>query len=541
MNRNSVQTIGAFALTWLIVAALVLSMFPTAPRAFALEDPCALDPNNLFYNGTMAPPEHSTPYGTVADGWTHFIYAGLPPQFDAVDNEGIDNGYSQQIFAINTFDAGIQQTVPNLQIGVNYWFRLGYSLAAKSYGGDNVRVNTIGRKVGVDPFGGTDPHSSNVLWGPDLFDGNAALNRPEMTFVFTARATSATIFLRAMATDGSGGENRVWFDALCMEARPDLPPTTPPSPGSNKTFFPLVLSNSSACAPTNLATISVGTHPKGVAADPTTNRVFVSLYDDSSVAVVDAATNQKIASWGTSSTGHSNGIGVANGRVFVALRDAASVAILNATTGAFVAHRAAGALPYGVGGASNRVWIANFSADSVTLLDAATTNAVTTTNAGSHSNPALVVASGDRAFVSLWGSGVAEVANDGALLHNFTSPGAGAFGVAFNATTNRLYVSNRDTKQVLMLDPSTGSVLKSVTLTQSPYALAVNPNTNHLFVVLAESNQVDVRDGATLERVALLSVGTQGDDGGDGIAVMSDRVYVANNAAGTVSVIVDCQ
>jgi YVTN family beta-propeller protein len=227
--------------------------------------------------------------------------------------------------------------------------------------------------------------------------------------------------------------------------------------------------------------------------------------------------------------------------VFVALRDAASVAILNATTGAFVAHRAAGALPYGVGGASNRVWIANFSADSVTLLDAATTNAVTTTNAGSHSNPALVVASGDRAFVSLWGSGVAEVANDGALLHNFTSPGAGAFGVAFNATTNRLYVSNRDTKQVLMLDPSTGSVLKSVTLTQSPYALAVNPNTNHLFVVLAESNQVDVRDGATLERVALLSVGTQGDDGGDGIAVMSDRVYVANNAAGTVSVIVDCQ
>ena len=123
--------------------------------------------------------------------------------------------------------------------GVNYWFRLGYSLAAKSYDGPNVRVDTIGRKVGVDAFGGANPKSANVLWGPDLFDGNVAVNRPEMTMVFTARATTATIFLRAMALDGSGGENRVWFDALCMEARPDLPATTPP-PQPSTIFLPFL-------------------------------------------------------------------------------------------------------------------------------------------------------------------------------------------------------------------------------------------------------------------------------------------------------------
>ncbi len=234
-------------LAHMVLLALVLAGL-AVPLAWAhspevlLRDPCALDPANLVYNGSMAP-EHGTPYGSVADGWDPFIISQPPPQFRWVGNEQIDPNGSQQIVSTSTFDAGIQQTVRNLQPGVYYWFRLGYSLAAKSYSGPNVRVSSIGRKVGVDPFGGTDPQSSNVIWGPDLFDGNAALNRPEMTMTFAARSDKATLFLRAMARDGSSGENRVWMDAVCMEAKRDMatatpaappptpvPPTAPPSP-----------------------------------------------------------------------------------------------------------------------------------------------------------------------------------------------------------------------------------------------------------------------------------------------------------------------
>jgi len=84
-----------------------------------------------------------------------------------------------------------------------------------------------------------DPKSRNVLWGPDLFDGKVALNRPEIQMIFAARSDCATIFLRAMATDGSGGENRVWFDATCMEPRLEIPPypiaapMPPPTIGAN--------------------------------------------------------------------------------------------------------------------------------------------------------------------------------------------------------------------------------------------------------------------------------------------------------------------
>src|SRR5574340_1169392 len=63
---------------------------------FRLKDPCALDPNNLVYNGSMAP-GHDTPYGSVSDGWDPFIYSGSPPQFRWVGNEQIDPNGSQQI------------------------------------------------------------------------------------------------------------------------------------------------------------------------------------------------------------------------------------------------------------------------------------------------------------------------------------------------------------------------------------------------------------------------------------------------------------
>ncbi len=213
----------------LVIASLVtpLALWSHTP-AYALRDPCALDPNNLVYNGSMGP-AHDTQYGSLADGWDPFIFGGNPPQFRWVDNEQIDPNGSQQIFTGSAFDAGIQQTVKNLQPGVYYWVRWGYSLAAKSYSGPNVRVDSIGRKIGVDPTGGTDSHSPNVIWGPDFFNGVAALNIPELKLTFAARSDRATIFVRAIARDGSAGENRVWIDAICMEANRDMATATPPA------------------------------------------------------------------------------------------------------------------------------------------------------------------------------------------------------------------------------------------------------------------------------------------------------------------------
>ncbi len=536
MKRNVPKLMGAALVVCVLVFELALPAFPSAPRAYALGNPCALDPANLITNGSMAA---ASPDNGVAANWNTFVLAGAPI-FEHVNNEQIDPNGSQYIWEDTyAFDAGIYQTVTGLTPGTYYHFWLGYALAAYDPGiGQNLRNNLIGRQVGVDLTGGTNPSAPSVAWGSVYWNGIAALNIPALSMTFAATTSNATFFLRVVNTNVNNGRSKVWFDSVCMEPLNPQPTPTPPPSGPSTTFLPLVLASPAQCVPLSpLATMAVGTHPKGVAADPVTNRVFVSLFDDSTVAVVDAAANQKLAAWSTNSTGHSNGIAVAGGRVFVALRDAASVAALDAATGAFVASPAVGSQPYGVGAANGKVWVANFASNSVTLLDAATTSVITTTNSGG--SPSLVAPTGSSAYVSYFGGGVAQVGNDGTLLNNFSTTGAGSFGIAFNAAANQVYVSNRNNAQIAALDASTGAIVKSVTLTQVPYALAFNPNTNHLFVVLGDVNQLDVRDGATLNSLAVLPIGAQGAQGGDGIAVMNGRVYVANNAAGTMSVIRD--
>jgi hypothetical protein len=191
---------------------------------------CPDDPKNLALNGGFFPDLHDTQYGSVVSPWQPFIFSGPPPQFRWVNNEGIFKNQSEQLLSTDIFDAGIMQTVQGLQPGSYYWFRMGWAPAAKSTKGPNEPSDFVGVKVGVDPFGGTDPTSSNVIWGAGLFGDTKGLNRPQLTMVFPARASSSTIFLRGMARDNSAGENRVWFNAVCMEARPELGIATPLAP-----------------------------------------------------------------------------------------------------------------------------------------------------------------------------------------------------------------------------------------------------------------------------------------------------------------------
>ncbi len=313
-------------------------------------------------------------------------------------------------------------------------------------------------------------------------------------------------------------------------------PTRTPTATASPTATPTTPGQ--MCLPPVVSTaIPVGSSPKGIAADAATNRIFVSLFDDSSVAVVNTTTNLKTAVWSTGSRAHANAVAMTNNRLFVSLRDGTSVAVLDATTGALAGTTAVGALPYGIGGAGNRVWVANFASSSVSVLDATTRNVVVTTKVGD--SPLFVIPDGTRAFVSYFGGGVAVLGADGAVQSRFGSLGASTFGIAHSAATNRLYVANREQHVLWAINLANGQIVKGTSLPQTPYALAMNPVTNRLFVVFADTNQVDVRDGATLERVAILSVGSQGDQGGDGIAVANGRVYVSNNAQGTVTVIAD--
>lgn len=252
------RTISIFVFVGLLSALLVPTLLP-ARVARAFPENCGLHPSNLFRNGSMAP-GHDTPYGTVALEWMPFVITGSP-RFEWVDNEKWDANGAQYFWSDSVpFDAGIYQTVWGLQPNVFYRFRIGYSHARLDPGNAKNEVHpSMGRQVGVDPFGGTDPKSPNVIWGPALFNTDRGMNPPELTLAFAARADKATMFFRGIFT-GASGRAKVWFDVACMEAATDLPtataapPTATPSPSSTLTRTPTRAVTKIAQGPTATST-----------------------------------------------------------------------------------------------------------------------------------------------------------------------------------------------------------------------------------------------------------------------------------------------
>jgi hypothetical protein len=103
----------------------------------------------------------------------------------------------------------------------------------------------IGRRIGVDPFGGTDSTSANIVWSPDNWRNDCKICNIEEVFV-TAQADTITVFLRIddtwklrAAEKGlpvPPSDDQFWIDDIGLkqvsgDAVPtDPPPTDTPAP-----------------------------------------------------------------------------------------------------------------------------------------------------------------------------------------------------------------------------------------------------------------------------------------------------------------------
>ena len=106
--------------------------------------------------------------------------------------------------------------------------------------------------------------------------------------------------------------------------------------------------------------------------------------------------------------------------------------------------------------------------------------------------------------------------------------------VAVNPNTNMVYVTNADSNTVSVIDGKTNSVVKNIEVGKQPSSIAINPNTNMVYVANSNSNTVSVIDGKTN------SVKTDIVDNGSEFVALNpntNMVYVANSNSNTVSVI----
>lgn len=132
------------------------------------------------------------------------------------------------------FVAGIYQQIPVEPGGIyeaNAQLIL-YDSMDKQDGG-------VGRTIGLDPTGGTDPNSGAIVWGPEVwaFDHKHQMVFPELQVKANAQGNTMTVFVR-ISNQGRGGFTQIWFDEIGMikvgqgeaPAPTPVPPTATPIP-----------------------------------------------------------------------------------------------------------------------------------------------------------------------------------------------------------------------------------------------------------------------------------------------------------------------
>lgn len=213
-----------FVARWgLSLAALVVAMVFFAGTAHA-QDPC--DAGNLIWNCrfdsfTGAPPRQ------VPAGWSPFIVAGDLTYMQ--DSDTFFGAPSLRMWSNGgTFTAGILTQVSNVQPGATYE-------ASWGWGGPN-EPDTFGRRLGIDPTGGADPLSGNVVWGPLHYGPGRILNRPgpysqdnpNLNVSVVARASTVTVFVW-VEHPRSTGDNLIFVDQVGLRQDASQPVAVPPT------------------------------------------------------------------------------------------------------------------------------------------------------------------------------------------------------------------------------------------------------------------------------------------------------------------------
>lgn len=261
-------------------------------------------------------------------------------------------------------------------------------------------------------------------------------------------------------------------------------------------------------ADTVTATIPVGDSPGALAVDPLSHRVYCANYLGASVSVIDGASSSVVAT-----------VPAGFGLVYPA-----AVAVDHLATPA-------------------RAFVGNFWNGNLIAIDSSTYASSTVLVGAAHGGGprALVVdasSSPHRLFIASYGRGVVEVRNAEtlALLSTLVvqaNPRAMAYYPGAK-NTSRLYVVNRGSSSVSVIDARNYTVVGHVPVAAGARSVAIDPGNGFAYVTSDASNLVTViqPDASVL---ATVSVGTAP----QAVAVdgTRDRVFVANSGSGDITVI----
>ncbi|MAS34209.1 MAG: hypothetical protein CL610_09385 [Anaerolineaceae bacterium] len=206
----------------LLLCALLLVVFPANAQS-----------ENLLQNPGFEAPFQTLdgdPPRQVAEGWTPWhvpaapdapSYANRQPEYEpaAPDTSRILEGENAQLLRsfFATHEGGVYQQVSGVSAGTTLTFRVSAYVWSNTF--DNVDASEedgdVFVQVGIDPTGGTDPQSSDIVWSEAGIEQYDAYNE----YAVEAEATGDTVTVFVRTTIGVPVKNsHIYLDAASLAA-----------------------------------------------------------------------------------------------------------------------------------------------------------------------------------------------------------------------------------------------------------------------------------------------------------------------------------
>jgi YVTN family beta-propeller protein len=291
-------------------------------------------------------------------------------------------------------------------------------------------------------------------------------------------------------------------------------------------------------------TILLGKRPRGIAADPLNQRIFVALsgspmagpgVDEKSlpppdksadgIGIVDTRTRRVEQVLRGVSDPEQVTLSPDGRRLYVASEDAGKAVVIDVASGKLLAQISVGAEPEGVAVNPQRA-VAYFTSEvgnSVAVVDTIKFQLLRTVPVGQRPRDVEFSPDGMRAYVTGEVDASLSVLDgqSDTVIKILRVPGDGARpkGIAVSQDGRRIYISTGRGGQIVAFDTTTWSVLGFVQVGARPWGLALSPDGRHLYSANGPSDDVSVVATQSLRVEATIKVGKRP----WGIAVLQQR------------------
>jgi YVTN family beta-propeller protein len=282
-----------------------------------------------------------------------------------------------------------------------------------------------------------------------------------------------------------------------------------------------------------VATIPVGTRPRGVKVSPDGGKVYVALSGSpkcpptmpdaeceklkadkskDGIAEVDAATRKVTRVLPGGSDPETFDISHDGTTLFVSNEDAGQASIVDLATGKIRSTVDVGTEPEGVTVApdGNTVWVTGETAHNLTIIDTRSGKVLGHVEVGKRPRSLAFTPDGSRAYVTSEVDGtvwVVDVPGRKRLKVLQMPKGSRPMGSVASPDGKRIYVSNGRGGTVSVIDVAADSVIASVPVGERPWGIALTPDGRRLYTANGPSNDVSVLDTDKLTVVHKIPVG----------------------------------